>query len=580
MSDRAVLYARISSEDRDQFVPKLPDQLKMCNDYAQQRKYKIVEQVVEEPNSSGTNPNLPGWLKLLDMINNNEVDVIVTRDPDRLTRDVDKFGTINKAMKVNNVRLDPVTRTYETGHRGDFMMWLDVILADKDRKDLLERTERGKRNKVQAKRIYVNGVPPYGYKTHIVTEVVGDHVLVKERTLHIEPEEAEVVKEIFQLFLSSRSETVTSIAKHLTIKGIAPPGHTRYISEKYRLSADAPWYHQTVQKILERKTYYGLWEYGKTTKHQDGSIAVEVDPIVSKEDWNKAQTKIREKGKRRNKHYVQAYPFLLKDIAYCGHCGQPMVCKSDARKGRERYYHYWCANSHVRKGLKKCSHTLSYRADMIDDQTWEDMCKTLSDPITVMEAHKHHLKTLKTQDNPVREQLGIKRQLIRSKKNKLEKLLDLYLSDDIPKKDYLEHKTKLEAEMNKYNSEVAKLKLELEAHNALLTKSNDIEQYIDQIPDLLHFANTSGDDNIKQGVMNSLGAKAYMFSDGEHRNVTWTLFGDNLAGVNETGSRLSCVYTRENLSTASILISRTLVFKRKFIGVKHQNLDVVLEGVA
>ena len=47
MSNRAVLYARISSEDRDQFVPKLPDQLKMCNDYAQQRKYEIVEEIVD-----------------------------------------------------------------------------------------------------------------------------------------------------------------------------------------------------------------------------------------------------------------------------------------------------------------------------------------------------------------------------------------------------------------------------------------------------------------------------------------------------------------------------------------------------
>ena len=35
-----------------------------------------------------------------------------------------------------------------------------------------------------------------------------------------------------------------------------------------------------------------------------------------------------------------------------------------------------------------------------------------------------------------------------------------------------------------------------------------------------------------------------------------------------------------NLSTANIIISRTLVFKRKFIKVKHQNLDVALVGVA
>ena len=469
---------------------------------------------------------MPGWLQLLDIINGGAVDVIVTRDPDRLTRDVDKFGDINKAMKANNVRLDPVTRTYEPGHRGDFMMWLDVLLADKDRKDLLERTERGKRNKVEAKRIYVNGVPPYGYKAHIVTEVVGDHVLVKERTLHVEPEEAEVVKAIFRLFLSSRSETVTSIARHLTKKGIAPPGHTRYISEKNRMPADGPWNHSGVQKILERKTYYGLWEYGKTTKHKDGSIAVEVDPIVRKEDWDKAQTKINERGRRRNRHYVQDYPYLLKDVAYCAHCGKPMVCKSETpRENRPRYYHYWCSNSRHTKRASRCDHTFTYRADMVDKKTWEDMCELLADPVSLQKAHEYHLTSLKSDDNPINERLEVMKKAIRSRKTELEKLLDLYLSDDMAKKDYVSNKTKLEEEMNSYSSDIATLELELKANHDALATGNNLEQYIDQIPDLLHFANTSGDDNIKLEVMNALGAKAYMFSDGEYKNVNWSLFG-------------------------------------------------------
>ena len=47
----------------------------------------------------------------------------------------------------------------------------------------------------------------------------------------------------------------------------------------------------------------------------------------------------------------------------------------------------------------------------------------------------------------------------------------------------------------------------------------------------------------------------------------------------ESRRRLSCVY-RAKTSEPRIWLSGTLVFKRKFIKVKHQNLDAVLAGVA
>ena len=47
----------------------------------------------------------------------------------------------------------------------------------------------------------------------------------------------------------------------------------------------------------------------------------------------------------------------------------------------------------------------------------------------------------------------------------------------------------------------------------------------------------------------------------------------------ERQPRLSCVY-RAKTSEPRIWLSGTLVFKRKFIGVKHQNLEAVLEGVS
>ncbi|MDP6771290.1 MAG: hypothetical protein QF704_11390, partial [Anaerolineales bacterium] len=71
-------------------------------------------------------------------------------------------------------------------------------------------------------------------------------------------------------------------------------------------------------------------------------------------------------------------------------------------------------------------------------------------------------------------QLEIKKTLIRSKKLKLEKLLDLYLSDDMPKTDYIARKTKLEAEMNGYNSEIAELETELKANDAITSNNNQL----------------------------------------------------------------------------------------------------------
>ena len=525
MSKRAVLYARISSEDRDQFVPKLPDQLKMCSDYAQQRKYEIVADIVEEPNSSGTDPNLPGWLKLLDMINSGAVDVIVTRDPDRLTRDVDKFADISKVMKANNVRLDPVTRTYEAGHRGDFMMWLDVILADKDRKDLLERTERGKRNKVQAKRIYVNGIPPYGYKTHIVTEVVGDNVLVKERTLHVEPEEAEVVREIFAMYLSDRTISCTAIAKHLTEKGITPPGHTRYISESNCVPADAPWNQPTVTKILSRKTYCGTWEYGKTTNHKDGAIAVEVEPIVSKQVWNDAQAKM--KTWRKSRVIKQTHSFILRNTAYCGTCGTPMSCRSSENKSvkgtKKRSFYYVCS-----RGLGKyhdtCDHRASYRADLADNDLWMDIQNVVKEPETLRAHFEKYTESLNNTDNHIIDKLVTKRKLVRKKQLAMDKLLDVYLDGRLSKTRYQARSDKLEADMNRHKAEVRELEADLDAKSKLEAMQHNLDQYIDEVQELLSKAHEN--DGLKAGFLRRLGIGIRMHTDNTSKFVDWSIFGN------------------------------------------------------
>ena len=194
-------------------------------------------------------------------------------------------------------------------------------------------------------------MPPYGYKVHIERTGEGDDVQIVKRTLEIVDEEAEVVQEIFQMYLSDRSISCTAIAKHLTEKGITSPGHTRYISESNCVPADSPWNQPTVTKILSRKTYCGTWEYGKTGKY--GSIPVPVEPIVSKQVWEDAQIKM--KIWRQSRVIKQTHPFILRNSAFCGVCGEPMSCRSNRSKSTDkRLFYYVCSKAH-RQTLKRSS---------------------------------------------------------------------------------------------------------------------------------------------------------------------------------------------------------------------------------
>jgi len=95
----------------------------------------------------------------------------------------------------------------------------------------------------------------------------------------------------------------------------------------------------------------------------------------------------------------------------------------------------------------------------------------------------------------------------------------------MPKTDYIARKTKLEAEMNGYNSEIAELETELKANDAITSNNNQLQQYMDQIPELLEFANSTGDTQRKSELLKALGAKVIMYPNGQYKHLTWTLFG-------------------------------------------------------
>ena len=574
MSDRAVLYARVSTRDTDSEASKLNAQIELCRKVADRESYTVVAEHQEPEHTSGASQHPPELTKIIELAQNGEFEVLICRSLTRLARDIHKQFRVENTLKKLGVRIEYYKYKFPDTAEGKFQKNIFAVLAEYERENIAFRTHYGKRKKVEAGKVYVNGIAPYGYKEHNV-EVGGEIV---ERTLKVIPEEAEIIREIFDMYTANLDETKASIARHLTAKGIAPPGHKRYLGEVHHVAADAAWRGSSITKLLKRKTYIGTWEYGK--KGND-IIPVQVDPIVDEQIWHKAQDKLALNLKHRS--YTPSYQYLLRDIAICGVCGSPVAFRTDKKASGVRYYSYWCSKAH-HTSKARCEHRATYRADIIDKKIWSDMQKILSDPTGLKDAHSMYMQSATARTNPFEKQLDTKQKLVRKNKRKLKKLLDIYLDGDISKTQYQNRKTKLEDEMNRYQSEVDTIKQGIQHQQADLAKQHTLSKYTSQLENKV--ASIADNSEAKIEIMKKLGVAVILYPEGETKQIAWGLLGENNR-VNQPPRLATSSFhppppslLKSYVYTCEWLFVRTLTFKNVYRKNSNVGRRLELVGVA
>jgi len=126
--------------------------------------------------------------------------------------------------------------------------------------------------------------------------------------LEVNPEEAEVVKKIFEMFISGYS--YSQIARKLNEEGYTNRGK--------------PWKFSAISEMLKNSRYAGRHFWGKGTKHQhrivrEDAVVVNGPRIIDEKTWKKAQQRMGGYTKRRpTKHN-----YFLTGIAFC-ECGAPL----------------------------------------------------------------------------------------------------------------------------------------------------------------------------------------------------------------------------------------------------------------
>ncbi len=263
---------------------------------------------------SGGNTNRPALKQLLADCQAGLIDIVVVCKIDRLSRSICDFAELTKFFDKWGVSFCSVTQDINTStSSGRMMLNILVTFAQYEREIIGERI-RDKFAASKKKGLWMGGAVPLGYR-------------VENRKLVVAPEEAEVVRRIYDRFMATQSPK--QVANELNADGM----HTK---------TGKPWNKANMYHILRNCIYIGKMPY--KGEQFDG----EHEPIVEQEIWNKVQTYLASDAETpQDLTRQEANIAPLKGLVFCGHCGGSMIQVSTRKLGKACFY-YKCSRDSKR----------------------------------------------------------------------------------------------------------------------------------------------------------------------------------------------------------------------------------------
>jgi site-specific DNA recombinase len=311
---RAVLYARVSRDDRSNDGRNLAGQLEMGREYAQEHGYQVMAELAEDDRgASGAEIDLPELNRVRNMALAGEFDVLVVREIDRLSRNLAKQLIVEQELQRTGVQIEYAIGEYPDTPEGRLNKHIKATIAEYEREKIAERTTRARRQKVKGGHVITRSRPPYGYRS---AEVNGRAML----TIY-EPE-ARIVSMIFDWYTVGDGEdgplSTRAIAKRLSDMGIPTWNDVHKKAGKKRRRGE--WAVSVIARVLSNETYIGRWHYA--------GIPVDVPAIVDGETWSAVQKRKRHdlRMSKRNRKY----DYLLGGRVRCGSCGMSVCGTSKA----------------------------------------------------------------------------------------------------------------------------------------------------------------------------------------------------------------------------------------------------------
>lgn len=159
---RVLGYARVSTREQAEGV-SVDEQLERIRAYCQAKGWRLVEELIDE-GFSGKDLRRPALTRLRELVAGGEIDVLVVKKLDRLTRrQRDLWNLLEGEFEPHDVGLASVTEPFETcSAMGRAFLGMLGVFAQLERDTIAERTKDALAHKrTKGERV---GAAPLGYR--------------------------------------------------------------------------------------------------------------------------------------------------------------------------------------------------------------------------------------------------------------------------------------------------------------------------------------------------------------------------------------------------------------------------------
>lgn len=430
------IYIRVSTTKQDELSPDA--QKRLLLEYAEKNNIFVDSSYifVEDGISGKKADKRPEFQKMIAYAKNKAFDIILVWKFSRFARNQEESIVYKSLLKKNDVEVVSVSEPLIDGPFGSLIEriieWMDEYYSIRLSGEVMRgMTEKAMRGGFQTK-------PPYGYKI-----VSGNPVPV------IVPEEAAIVKEIFNMYLHNRS--AFEISKELTLRGIITRSGNTFKRATINYMLTNVFYCGTVRWNVRNN------DSKRTPKDEKDWITVEGkhEPLIDKNTFEKVQ-KIyaQRKALTPNQKPSSTYAHYLSGLIYCSSCGSVLV-SSRGKNTNGKYYGSFSCNSYNKGGCLVSHHVSHLKAEAAvrqslkefipaDNAKFEKLPQSnplldttfLESKLSKLDAKEKRFKDAYANGVDSLEEYRLNKQLLTEERKKIETdLQNLHKSKEITKKD-------------------------------------------------------------------------------------------------------------------------------------------------
>jgi len=378
MSKKAVIYIRTSSEKQGDKASPI-EQEADCRKYAEENnlivvnvykdieRYRVKNKIIEP---SGTRPDRPALLAMLNDAAQGQFDIILAWREDRLYRGMRAMLLVLETIQENKITIMLARETFDAK-----MAPLKAWVAGMELDGIKERMTMGVKARLRAGKANA-GRDRYGYQRNgEVIEVVED--------------EAKWVQQIFAWY--TERVPILEIRRRLIQAGVPQKGGNAYRKTE--------WSKNVIQFILGAAKEYA---FGIKTQSRGGeTFDIPVEPIIDMATYEKFLEVRQSNINHPARHIKQNY--LIGGLLYCT-CDRKWGARTmpSMRLNKEgqwvkkaEYGRYYCRQEHEEYISPDCPRTIA--SGKADSVVWGKVCEAINKPeILLAQARK---MVVELQDN-------------------------------------------------------------------------------------------------------------------------------------------------------------------------------------